>query len=126
MKKAILAGALMLGMLGLSVWNICHLDAFTDELEVTLELSRALWAEGDAEQAAVLAEQALSDWFAAEGYTHIFIRHAEVDSATNAFYELLTILSSEDVAAAGHAYDQLESHLRLIDAMEHVTVKSVF
>ena len=126
MKKALFAAVLMLGMLALSLWNIHHLDTFTDRLEGTLERSRERWAEGDAEGAAVLAELALSDWFVAEGYTHVFIRHSEVDSATDAFYDLLSALSGEDTAATGRAYDRLEAHLESIDTMEHVTFKSVF
>lgn len=126
MKKAVLAGLLMLAMLGVSVWNTRHLDVFTDELKTTLERSRALWSDGDAPGASALAEQALTDWFAAEGYTHIFIRHSEVDSATDAFYDLLSALSGEDASTAGRAFDRLEAHLESIDTMEHVTVKSVF
>ena len=125
MKKAVIAGVLTLGMLGLSLWNVHHLDAFTDGLRGTLERSRERWTQGDAEGAAALAEQALDDWLSAEGYTHIFIRHAEVDRATDAFYDLLAALSGGD-AAADRAFDRLEEHLRSIDSMEHVTVKSVF
>ena len=126
MKKAVLAGLLMLGMLGLSLWNVRHLDAFTEGLQATLDLSRERWAAGEARSAAALVEEALADWHGAEGYTHIFIRHTEVDSATDAFYDLLAALSEEDGAAAGRSYERLSAHLRSIDTMEHVTVKSVF
>ena len=126
MKKAVLAGAIMLSMLALSLWNTHHLDAFTDDLVAILERSRTCWAAGDAQGAAALADQALSSWFAAENYTHIFIRHAEVDSATDAFYSLLAALSGEDIAAAGRAYERVIAHLHMIDAMEHLTLKSVF
>ena len=126
MKKALLALALLGGMLFVSVWNMHHLDAFTDQLENTLVRSRARWELGDAEGASALAEQALNDWFDAESYTHVFIRHAEVDSATDAFYDLLAALSDEDTSSAGRAYERVIAHLHMIDAMEHVTLKSVF
>ena len=126
MKKAGLALALLGALLCVSLWNVHHLDAFTDALENSLLRSRQCWEQGDPQQAAVLAQEALYDWFAAEGYTHVFLRHAEVDGATNAFYDLLAALSGEDTAAAGREYERVISHLHQIDAMEHVTWKSIF
>ncbi len=125
MKKAVGAALLLSAMAGLSVWNIRTLDRFTDRMEEKLELSRSCWLAGDDAGAARLAESVLSDWFGAEDYTHVFIRHAEVNEATDAFYDLLGALSGEDSAAAGRAYDRLEAHLESIDTMEHVTLRSV-
>ena len=125
MKKALLALFLMLTLLGASLWNVRHLDAFTDELTASLENSRACWERGETPAAVLLAEEALGEWFSAEGYTHVFIRHAEVDGVTDAFYDLLAALGEDD-SAVGRAYDRLEARLHMIDAMEHVTVKSVF
>lgn len=125
MKKAVTAGLLLLAMVAASGWNVRFLDDFTDAMVGTLERSRECWAAGDVKKAAALAESVLEDWLDAAPYTHIFIRHAEVDAATDAFYDLLAALEGDD-GPAGRIYDRLEAHLGSIDDMEHVTVRSVF
>ena len=125
MKKAAAAMALMAFMIGASVWNIRYINSFTDTLIGQIELSRSMWAAGDAPAAQEALESALDRWFAAEAYTHVFIRHAEVNDVTDAFYDVFAALNSDD-SAADSQYDRLEAHLRSINDMEHVTVKSVF
>ena len=125
MKKAAAAGLLLAAMLALSLWNIRHVDRFTGELTGQLRQSMDSCRQGNAEEAEQLLRAALERWHREEGYTHIFIRHAEVDAATDAFYEILTLLQEENEGVYA-AYGRLEEHLRCISAMEHITVKSVF
>jgi len=126
MKKAAVAGALLLGMLVLSFWNIRYLDRFTDELTAGVELSRARCREGDLSGARRVLGEAKELWSSARGYTHIFIRHAEVDAAADAFCELFSALESENGEGAEGAYERLLYHIRCIDEMEHVTWEAVF
>ena len=126
MKKTVGAGILLLLLLGASIWNIWYIDHLTGRLEAQIERSRSFWAANDMDSARDALNDALDDWHGAENYTHIFIRHAEVDAVTDAFYDALSALSGEDTATAGSEFDRLEAHLQSIDSMEHVTVKSVF
>ena len=126
MKKAAAALVLLVMLAGASVWNIRYLDALTDRIEKQVELSRSLWADGDARAAAEALDGALDIWFGAEGYTHVFIRHAEVNDVTDAFFDVYAALTAEDASSAGSQYDRLRAHLESIDSMEHVTLKSVF
>ena len=54
------------------------------------------------------------------------IRHAEVDSATDAFYAALEPILTRDADAAESAIECLKAHLQSIDSMEHVSFRSVF
>lgn len=126
MKKAVAALALLGLLSGISVWNIRTLDALTAEMEVHIERSRICRREGDLPGAERALSQALSLWYDAERYTHVFLRHPEVNDVTDAFFDVSAALSGEDTAAAESQYDRLEAHLDSIDAMEHVTWKSVF
>ena len=126
MRKAAAALALLLLLAGVSVWNIRYLDGLTGELEGRIERSRQLWSQGDMVGARCALDEALTIWYGAEGYTHVFIRHGEVNDVTDAFYDVYAALSGEDTDAAGSQYDRLEAHLDSIDTMEHVTWKSVF
>ena len=124
-KTAAAAAALMALMIGASVWNIRYIDSFTDSLIEQIELSRTMWISGKKEAARETLEQALDRWYGAETYTHVFIRHAEVNDVTDAFYDVFAAIRSGDTAA-GSQYDRLEAHLRSINDMEHVTIRSVF
>lgn len=126
MKKAFAALALLGVLFGVSVWNIRYLDRLTDTLEGHLERSRQLWLAGDLPGADLALHDALDLWYGAEGYTHVFIRHSEVNDVTDAFYDVFAALSGEDTSAAGAQYDRLTAHLESIDTMEHATLKSVF
>jgi len=54
------------------------------------------------------------------------IRHAEVDSATDAFYAALEPILTHDADAAESAIECLKAHLQSIGSMEHVSFRSVF
>ena len=121
------AGALALAALLLAVawWNIHHVRRFVDSQTERVELCRAALERGDGQGALAELQGALVDWREEEGYTHVFIRHAEVDAITDAFYDAAeAIVNGEE--GAGCALDRLEAHLRCVDAMERVTFKSVF
>ena len=62
----------------------------------------------------------------ADSYTHIFIRHPEIDSTTDAFYELLDSVSAGDIKTTQGAFEKVEAHLASIAGMEHITIGSIF
>lgn len=126
MKKAAVAGALLLGMLALSFWNIRFLDRFTNELTAGVERSRACCREGDLSGAQEILTETRRLWSGAKGYTHIFIRHSEVDAVEDAFCDLLSALESEDGEGAEGTYERLLYHIRCVDEMEHITWAAVF
>ena len=126
MKKAVAALALLGILSGISLWNIRTLDSLTARLETHIERSRQCRQAGDLPGAEQALQEALTLWYEAEDYTHVFIRHPEVNDVTDAFFDVFAALSGEDTAAADSQYDRLEAHLDSIDTMEHVTLKSVF
>ena len=71
-------------------------------------------------------EAALRVWRAGEGYSHVFLRHAEIDAVSDAFFALRQGLRAGDGIELGAAYDQLRYHLDCIASMEHVSPGSVF
>ena len=68
----------------------------------------------------------MDQWRDAKPYTHIFLRHAELDAVSDAFYDVFIHLGVGDIDAAEGAYDRLEEHLRSIDDMEQISLGAVF
>lgn len=126
MKKTLFAGALLLALLAASFWNVRCIDRLTDTVTLLAETAREK-ADEDAASARLALEEAFRLWESAAGYTNVFIRHSEIDAVADAFYDAFAVLDGESTRGeVQSAFDRLEKHLACIDAMEHVTVKSVF
>ncbi len=126
MKREIAAGAVLL-LLAIGSWiNLNYLEDFTGGLTEQLELSRAYCNSGQFELAEETLSKAADEWLDADGYTHIFIRHPEIDSTTDAFFELMSDVRSHDAESAAGSYEKLLAHLNSLYTMERVTLGSIF
>ena len=124
MKRELAAGTLLALLIAGAWWNIRAVDQITGEIMAGLDTAQAAEARGQPEEAREALDKALKRWLEADRYTHIFIRHAEIDSTADAFYELQSqLLSGEGDSSA--AYDKLRYHLESIRQMEHPSLGSI-
>ena len=124
MKRELAAGALLLLLMAGAWWNIHAVDTLTWDILAGLDTSQAAEEQGDHLTAQAALAKALNRWLEADSYTHIFSRHAEIDSTADAFYELQAqLLAGEGDSSA--AYDKLRYHLDSIQRMEHPSLGSV-
>ena len=126
MKKAIFALGLLIGLTLLSLWNLRHLEGLTDELSRSIVTVRQHCREGDFVAAGETLDAALERWLGSDGYTHIFIRHSEIDAASDIFYDLRGDILAGDSESAEADAENLLYHLQSIRSMEQVSIKSVF
>ena len=82
-------------------------------------------AAGSGERAEEYAEKALQKWLGAEQYTHIFVRHSEIDATADAFYDLMQSLSGGEYDGIEQAYSKLLYHLSSIATMEQISLGSI-
>ena len=126
MKREYGAAAVLALLILLSGWSIRRTDRLTAELNIALEKSRSAAETLDGRRARELFEESLRLWLDAEGYTHIFIRHSEIDAITDAFYELSAALDADDRKEREAAFDRLRYHLDSVNSMEKPSLGSVF
>lgn len=126
MSKAVWAGIILLAILAATLYNIRYLDKLTGELLSLTETAQERAEAGDFQGAVSEAEQAARLWAEKDGYTHVLIRHSEIDSTTDAFYELLSDLHAQDALSARGSFEKLRAHLTSIASMEHITFGSIF
>lgn len=126
MKREIGAALVLSLLLGLSLFNLQYYDALTARVEAELSFSRSCAGDGDFSGAREHAQRALGLWQDADAFTHVFIRHPEIDGMADAFYDLLQHLYEENAEAAASAYERLNYHLNCIDEMEHARLGSIF
>ena len=124
--KRELAAALLLALLFLgSLWNLRCLDRLIGRLEQETEESIQYARNGDFSSAEQALDRAVDRWVAANSYTHIFIRHPEIDATSDAFFDLKGLLGEQNLPAAEAAYRRLCYHLDSIDEMEHLRLGSI-
>lgn len=126
MKKALLGAAILVLLLALSIVNIRFLDGFTGDLISQLDIAEEQSLKNDFASSARTLEEAISKWNSYEWYTHIFIRHSEIDITSDAFYELMSEILDENAQSAQGAFRKLRSRLESIAGMEHITPGSIF
>lgn len=124
--KEIVAAALLIALFSLSLFNVRYLDNMVADLMELVDISESHAKSGDFEGAKTTLKTASERWTGADGYTHIVLRHSEIDAATDAFYELLGDIGEEDYGIAAGSYEKLKARLESLSGMEHLTLRSVF
>ena len=126
MKRTVMALLLLATLVICSAVNLYHLDRLTGELIGDVSLARAAWQQGDTEGALVTLREAIALWESSDGYTHIFIRHSEINSTTDAFYGFRSDVGSGDSGSAQGSYWLLKETLLSLMTMEQISLGSVF
>ena len=125
MKKEGLAVAIILFVILGSVLNLRYLKSFIHDLDV--QTNEAV-SEAEAENwitAEELASDVMMQWIKMDKYTHVFIRHGEIDAVTDAFCSLLGAIKSRDTSEIFTAHLTLHSRLNELVEMERVTPGSI-
>ena len=126
MKREWTAAALLALLFALSLLNIAYLDRLIGEIGAELAVSQSLAESGRFVEAEQALDRAVTRWVEANSYTHIFLRHPEIDSTSDAFFELKQLLAEENAEGFPSAFDKLIYHLHSIDEMEHLRLGSIF
>lgn len=126
MKKELFAILTILLLLIGSVSSLIHLESLVSDLNTHIEYSLLYCSLDDYEAAHTEMGKALQKWNNAEGYTHIFIRHSEVDTTSDVFYDVLSAIHDREKYEAEYQLKKLKYHTESILRMERLTLRSVF
>ena len=128
MKKTV-AGSALLALLFIAALLNAHyqrtvLSALIERVDARVFVKQM--SSGDLAAALDTLSGALYDWDSWEEYTHIFIRHTDVEDVSAAFYELLSDLCEEDTGSARGSFLSLRHSLETILKMEQPRPGSIF
>jgi sensor histidine kinase YesM len=112
--KELLAGLILTLLIVCAAINVNYVGSITAELVELVEAADTL----------ELADKALDRWNDLSGYTHIFIRHTEVDIVRAEFYALIERITLGEASYAARRL--LVSHLQEIHEMEKVRWGTIF
>ncbi len=126
MKKMYAGIFILLLLLLSSLYNVHYLDGRIDELLEYVSSAESYAGEGDFEKAAETVRRAIDTWDSMDSYTHVFIRHSETDSTSDAFCQYLGDLCAEDPGSSQGSCALLKNHLMSLITMERVSIGSIF
>lgn len=125
MKRGLIAAGLLILLVALLLANLHALDELLDALEGHICRSSAALTGGEKQLAVSEAETAMELWQSKADYAHIVIRQSEIDAVSDAFFDLLREIRSDE-GEPDAAYLCLLSRLELIGKMEHLRLSSIF
>lgn len=126
MKKELFAAALLAVILALSLWNTDRICKLCGDLTDMVEASGRAASDGDWEESMGLIENALQLLQSNEGYTHTVLRHTDIETLSDDFFELMEHISTRDPGAVRSAVRLVTEHLREIAEMESLKLGSIF
>lgn len=89
MKKEIISALLLLLIFSGVLVNIRINERIVSSLINEVDMSYENLKNGNKDKAMQQLDTAIEHWLNLDGYTHIFIRHSEINSTTDAFYGFL-------------------------------------
>ena len=126
MKKEIISALLLLLIFSGVFVNIRINERIVSSLINEVDMSYENLKNGDEDKAMQQLDTAIEHWLNLDGYTHIFIRHSEINSTTDAFYGFRSDVGSGDADAANGSYGLLKETLLSLMTMEQISLGSVF
>lgn len=126
MKKEIISALLLLLIFSGVLVNIRINERIVSSLINEIDMSYENLKNGNEVKAMQQLDTAIEHWLNLDGYTHIFIRHSEINSTTDAFYGFRSDVGSGDADAANGSYGLLKETLLSLMTMEQISLGSVF
>ena len=126
MKKEIVAIVLLLLILAGNIWNRQQLNKLINDLSVLTEEAYSSAQSADWRASEAAARNAEETWTGARAYTHIFIRHTDVDALTSSLCAYRGAISGRDDGDILASYLCLKAGLSCLRDMEALRVGSVF
>lgn len=126
MKKEIISALLLLLIFSGVLVNIRINERIVTSLINEVDMSYENLKSGNEDKAMQQLDTAIEHWLNLDGYTHIFIRHSEINSTTDAFYGFRSDVGSGDADAANGSYGLLKETLLSLMTMEQISLGSVF
>ncbi|MDY3078777.1 MAG: DUF4363 family protein [Oscillospiraceae bacterium] len=126
MKKEIAAAIILIALFAGVMVNIKVSGNIILSLEDDVTAAYESARNGDFDRAKPQLDAAIEHWMSLDGYTHIFMRHSEINSTTEAYFQLKSDIYAEDIGAAEGSYSLLMADLDSLMTMEQISFGSIF
>ena len=126
MKKELFALLAILLLIIGSIGNVRHLIKTTNDISNHIYYSGLYCSLDDYTAANTEMNKALDIWESEENYTHVFIRHSEIDTISDVLYDTLSAINNREKYDAEFLLQKLQHHLDTLVKMERISIGSIF
>lgn len=124
MKKELIAAAILILIAIGGIINISIVRKTTETITGEIDTAEKLLLGGDESGAEKAVLDSLDKWLKRDKYSHIMLRHDDVDNVTEAYYELLAGLRSDMEAPA--LFASLNERIERLAETEYPKLSSIF
>lgn len=124
--RELLALLLIILLVAISALNVLAADKLCSNIEAQLLQAEANALKSRWPEAEAAFTLALETWLNAESYSHVFIRHPEIDSCTELFYDLHEAILSQSGPEIKALFEKLLYRIGGIAQMEKLRLGNVF
>ena len=125
MKRLWTAAALLIALLGFTLFHSFYLSRFSNELTTILHEAEAKAESGHWEHAQDLTNTAWNKWHSHDAYLHVLLRHSETDEIYIGFREVAEFIQCEEAGEYSAANARLIAQLELLSEAEQLTLKNI-
>ena len=125
MKKELLAGTLLLVLIGLCAWNLRYLTRMCTQLDDAVVQAETSYAAGDPARTIETLRAAAACWSDAEDYAHCMLPHESTDAVTEGFRRAMRTVETGDPSAAADIA-LLRVRIQALADGERITLGNLF
>ena len=125
MRTYLVPIAVLLGILGLSLWNGTHSTGEVLRWQDQLQQAEALAQSGSWDDALEALTASYEDWSQRQTYLHVVAEHDTVDDAEAMYRRSMAFAATRELSEFRAEVSDLRDQLRLLSEMEHLDVKNI-
>ena len=126
MKKELCALFILLVLIGASIGNYIHIKHLFEEISGHINYSQQYCLLEDYAAAYTETNKILETWSSAEKYTHVFIRHSELNEFANIVSDIQIAIKNKKRHESEILLKKLKSHTDDILKMEKPSLGTIF
>ena len=125
MLREKIALSLIIAIIVAALINIAYMTKLAEKIISGIDDIENLSHEEQFDSAEAIFNKTLELWNKNKVYTGIFLRHPEIDSTYDCFYDILAEVQKQEKDSIPALCEKLRYHIRCIVDMEKITLRSI-
>jgi TRAP-type C4-dicarboxylate transport system substrate-binding protein len=126
MKKEIITAAFLVLLLTAAIVNIHFITRLTDSVTALIDEAASYAEKNDWEAAQKKGREASELWKKSDPYTHLVLRHSEIEATTDAIFDFMKDVYTQEAGAVKGSAEAAKSRLDSISSIEKIRFGSGF
>ena len=125
MRREKLVCILFFAVLAASIINVIYISRLSLSLNALISTAEAFAQNEQYDEALETINLAQADWNSKRKYTGVFLRHPDIDSINDCFFDVKAEIAKRENEALPALCDKLRHHISCIADMEKLRLESI-